>query len=1113
MPGPCSVHCNKPGLLNRPEKLEDMIRSKLTSTRLSWPGVPAHSWPVFYLLLACFLPICGMAQNWAELRWEKHFGGKGPDEARMAIQAMDGSVVAVGLSSSKFRRGSDMLLVKIRPEEDIVIPDNHGGPGDDGANAVVETRDGGFVVAGFTESPWPGSLGGRDAWLVKFDEHGIPLWDAILGGSQDDEFLGLAQTKQGELLAAGHKGGKAYLVKLDYQGKLLWELELEQEKSIAFGLALDTEGHALLTGQMDGRALLALADKQGHWRWSRPASDASFTEGRDIIHSRDGGWAVAGIGAYSRSREEIVLLKLNSEGKEEWIQHFGGYDNDGGQALAQAPDGKYILTGYSKSHRRGARRNKLFLLDILESGERAGEEAVFFGGDEEDEGYSLAFSRTGRLLVAGKSASFEKNQPDAWVLEIDYPFRQTASAAARFQLSEPVLADANGSAILEANERAYLAFSLDNQSNVSSGMLKVVARNVGDPETPWLSFMDTVLLGSLAAREQRQVSVPLRLDRAALVGEQLTRVEVFDSRGQVAAGFDYPIKLQAEQAPLLEIVSSRFLKSGDELPKRGAPIELEVLIRNKGTAVAEDVQARFLLPFKVRELAGRDHRLGDLPPGASARVVFSFEARSFYEPDSIAIKCLAWERTLQHVAQDIFQIRISSFYDLEDEPEVIHRVKPIYRPFQDRGGGPSAPGLIVHPPDENPVELRWRVPDPFEDGLEFDHPLSYINFKVDVRAPGGLTYEHFSILRNGKRFELDSTKLHADQLLTKREEEYAYSAAGQGELFWYRYTGEVHFEKGLNKVQVEVEYEGKKYTSKVLAIHYVPPRGNLHLYAFGIPQDGLFFTGKDARDFAAAFSSQQEKLYNEVFINTYTDKEATTVAALQKAIEKIRNAYFINNELGEYDSFVFFFSSHGFEEPARRGTEFRLAASDFNYLYRRSTSLDYEEDIIENLYNVPVKKFVFIDACYSGAIANIESGGAKGDSPPQEAALSKAIVELALASPEFYTLLSCSPGELSYEDKAWNNGAFTKALLEAFWNQLAEGLSGPIRADTNGDQVLTMAELYHFVQQRVPAILRTKQPKPSTSQVPYMPESQREQVLPLLVVSDNQEKQVDGVGK
>ena len=87
-----------------------------------------------------------------------------------------------------------------------------------------------------------------------------------------------------------------------------------------------------------------------------------------------------------------------------------------------------------------------------------------------------------------------------------------------------------------------------------------------------------------------------------------------------------------------------------------------------------------------------------------------------------------------------------------------------------------------------------------------------------------------------------------------------------------------------------------------------------------------------------------------------------------------------------------------------------------------------------------------------------------------------------------------------YEDPEWENGSFTKAIKEAFENKEVNGKNGLIAADQNGDGILYMNELYDFLHERVPAIVRTKRPKLSSLQHPFMPKNQLNQSKPIFVI-------------
>jgi uncharacterized caspase-like protein len=114
--------------------------------------------------------------------------------------------------------------------------------------------------------------------------------------------------------------------------------------------------------------------------------------------------------------------------------------------------------------------------------------------------------------------------------------------------------------------------------------------------------------------------------------------------------------------------------------------------------------------------------------------------------------------------------------------------------------------------------------------------------------------------------------------------------------------------------------------------------------------------------------------------------------------------------------------------------------------------------------------------------------------------VSKAVVDLANSQPGVSTLSSCSSTEKSYEDPKWGNGAFTKALLEAFGDVQCTDINGSFRADTNGDSIVRLGELYEFLRRRVPELVKQTIPNAPTTQTPFMPESQLDVNLPIYFI-------------
>lgn len=116
----------------------------------------------------------------------------------------------------------------------------YGGTRDDKSNSIIKTLDGGYVIAGYTESndvDIIGNHGRKDFWILKLDSNGIKQWSKCFGGSLDDEATGIIQNPDGTYYVAGssyssdgqvtnHIGSSTqpdcWIIKIDADGNLLW---------------------------------------------------------------------------------------------------------------------------------------------------------------------------------------------------------------------------------------------------------------------------------------------------------------------------------------------------------------------------------------------------------------------------------------------------------------------------------------------------------------------------------------------------------------------------------------------------------------------------------------------------------------------------------------------------------------------------------------------------------------------------------------------------------------------------------------------------------------------------------------------------------------------------
>jgi hypothetical protein len=173
---------------------------------------------VLFVLLS--FPIINAAGASLEL-WSQTYGGTRSDSAEAMVQTSDGGFALAGYTKS-FGAGSyDFWLVKTDEYGNMEWNQTYGGTWIDIAYALVETSDGGYAIAGSTESF---GAGRRDFWLVKTDGDGNVEWNQTYGGAQHEVAYGLVTTSDGGYALAGGTwsfgaGGEDFwLVKTDAQG-------------------------------------------------------------------------------------------------------------------------------------------------------------------------------------------------------------------------------------------------------------------------------------------------------------------------------------------------------------------------------------------------------------------------------------------------------------------------------------------------------------------------------------------------------------------------------------------------------------------------------------------------------------------------------------------------------------------------------------------------------------------------------------------------------------------------------------------------------------------------------------------------------------------------------
>src|SRR3990172_5322344 len=128
------------------------------------------------ITIPLFLTSIYLTAQTPSIEWQKSLGGTGNDWGQSIQHTSDGGYVIAGYSNSidgdvtGNHAQSDFWVVKLTSTGTIAWQKSLGGTGGDYAFSIQQTTDGGYVVAGYansTDGNVTGNHGDQDYWVVK----------------------------------------------------------------------------------------------------------------------------------------------------------------------------------------------------------------------------------------------------------------------------------------------------------------------------------------------------------------------------------------------------------------------------------------------------------------------------------------------------------------------------------------------------------------------------------------------------------------------------------------------------------------------------------------------------------------------------------------------------------------------------------------------------------------------------------------------------------------------------------------------------------------------------------------------------------------------------------
>jgi Secretion system C-terminal sorting domain len=286
-----------------------------------------------------------------QVAFERTYGGNAGDVGFSVEQTADGGYILAGATESSGAGSFDMYLMKVDPLGNEVWSKTFGTPEIELAYSVQQLSDGGYILCG----GWAG-FGSDSLTLIRTNATGDPEWIAHYPISVPRSIgYSVQETSDGGFVACGFSGPQdsedMVVLKTDGQGVIQWTRTVDLGQNEVGYAVRETADHDLvvlglsfINYGVDGDMLLVRLDQAGNTLWTRPYPTAENEEGHGLSLNSDGGFTItARKWAVSA---DLFLMRTNSVGDTLWTRTFGSeLGDDEGFDVEQTPNGDFVVTG------------------------------------------------------------------------------------------------------------------------------------------------------------------------------------------------------------------------------------------------------------------------------------------------------------------------------------------------------------------------------------------------------------------------------------------------------------------------------------------------------------------------------------------------------------------------------------------------------------------------------------------------------------------------------------------------------------------------------------------------------------------------------------------------
>ncbi len=355
--------------------------------------------------------------------WSQTFGGPNDDVGHDIIKTTDGGFALCGYTESYGKGGKDAIVIKIDKDGKVEWEKYFGDKGDEEANAIIQTSDGGYLFCGYTDSKGKGK---KDFYIVKLDSKGVLQWETTQGGKKHDIANSVIETYDGNYVITGQTKSRGagnydiWTIKLDTKGDDIWR-KTRGGKSMDVGNTVvehpaDSSLIVLGTTYSDANGMsdlwLIKFNRKGKRIWTKKYGDLGKEEGNALLLKSTGEYIMAGSVQEKTERySNFWVVGFTAQSWDDWEQDYGSSKDEAATALSETTDNGVLACGYTNTYGEG--KYDFWIMKFNAAGNRLWAET--YGGPEDDVAKSIIALGTNEAIVCGYTESDGSGRKDIWV--------------------------------------------------------------------------------------------------------------------------------------------------------------------------------------------------------------------------------------------------------------------------------------------------------------------------------------------------------------------------------------------------------------------------------------------------------------------------------------------------------------------------------------------------------------------------------------------------------------------------------------------------------------------------------------------------------------------------